>query len=214
MAAFDPRNAEKLVGASYVLLRIQPSESPMKHLALAAALGLLASPAFAEAVSVGHFDGIGLEGGGHVVLKHGSTQSVTILKGSTRYTTFRIRHDNVLEIKACNTNCPPVYDLEIEIVTPDLHSASIEGGGHITAADGFPEQDDFTAAVDGGGHIEMQALPARSVEAAIDGGGHIDVTAKHTLHAAVDGGGSITYHGDPQVSSAIDGGGSVNKAAK
>jgi len=158
--------------------------------------------------------GIGLEGGGHVVVKHGPTQSVTILKGSTRYTTFRIGHDNNLEIKACNTNCPPVYDLEIEIVTPNLNSAAIEGGGHITATDGFPEQDDFTAAVDGGGHIEMQALPARSVEAAIDGGGHIDVTAKHTLHAAVDGGGSITYHGDPQVSSAIDGGGSVNKAAK
>ena len=186
----------------------------MKSLVLAAALGLLVSPALAETVSVGHFDGIGLEGGGHVVVKHGASQRVTILKGSTQYTSFHIRHDNVLEIEACNSNCPPVYDLEIEIVTPALHSAAIEGGGHIAAEPGFPEQDSFTAAVDGGGHIEMQALAAQSVNAAIDGGGHIDVTARHALHAAVNGGGAITYHGDPQVSSAIDGGGSVSKAAK
>lgn len=183
-------------------------------LALTATTLLLTGPALAEGVPVGHFDGIGLEGGGHVVVKNGPTQSVTILKGSTQYTTFRIRHGNILEIKACNHNCPHIYDLEIEIVTPSLTSAAIEGGGHIAAAPGFPEQDDFAAAVDGGGHIEMQALAARSVEAAIDGGGHIEVTAKRALNAAVDGGGSITYHGDPQVSSAIDGGGSVSKAAK
>jgi hypothetical protein len=186
----------------------------MKHLVLAAAFGLLASPAFAEVVPVGHFDGVGLEGGGHVVVKHGPTQSVTILKGSTQYTTFKIRHDNVLEIKVCNADCPPVYDLEVEIVTPDLHSASIDGGGHITASTGFPEQDSFAAAIDGGGHIDMQTIAASTVHAAIDGGGHIEVTAKRTLNAAIDGGGSITYHGDPQVNSAIDGGGSVSKAAK
>jgi hypothetical protein len=186
----------------------------MKHILFAAAIGLVAAPALAEVVPVGHFDGIGLEGGGHVVVKHGATQSVTILKGSTQYTTFRIRHDNVLEIKACNRDCPRVYDLEIEILTPNLNSAAIDGGGHIAAADGFPEQDNFAAAVDGGGHIEMQALTARSVEAAVDGGGHIDVTARRALHAAIDGGGSITYHGDPQVTSAIDGGGSVSKAAR
>ncbi len=186
----------------------------MKHLVLAAAFGLLASPALAEVVSVGHFDGIGLEGGGHVFVKHGATQSVTLLKGSTQYTTFRIRHDNVLEIKVCNSNCPPVYDLEIEIVTPSLNSAAIDGGGHITASTGFPDQDNFAAAIDGGGHIDMQAIGARTVHAAIDGGGHIEVTAKRQLNAAIDGGGAIVYHGDPQVSQAIDGGGSVSRAMK
>ena len=183
-------------------------------LAASAILGLLAIPASAEVVPVGHFDGVGLVGGGHVVVKHGATQSVTILKGSTQYTTFRIRHDNVLEIKVCNSNCPPVYDLEVEIVTPDLHSAAIDGGGHITASSGFPDQDSFAAAIDGGGHIDMQTIAARAVHAAIDGGGHIEVTAKNQLNAAIDGGGSITYHGDPQVNSAIDGGGSVSNAAK
>lgn len=186
----------------------------MKHLVLAAAFGLLASPVFAEVVSVGHFDGVGLEGGGHVVVKHGATQSVTILKGSTQYTSFHIRHDNVLEIKTCNSNCPMIYDLEVEIVTPDLHSAAIDGGGHITASTGFPDQDSFAAAIDGGGHIEMQTIAARDVHAAIDGGGHIEVTAQHQLNAAIDGGGSIVYHGDPQVNQAIDGGGSVSRAMK
>jgi hypothetical protein len=183
-------------------------------LATTALLGLFAIPASAEIVPVGHFDKIGLEGGGHILVKYGPTQRVTILKGSTQYTTFTIREGNHLEIKACNRDCPHIYDLEIEIVTPNLDSAAIEGGGHIVAASGFPSQDSFDAAVDGGGHIEMQALSANRVEAAVDGGGHIEVTAKRTLHAAVDGGGSITYHGDPQVSSAIDGGGSVSKAAR
>jgi hypothetical protein len=188
----------------------------MKRIALAipAFLGLLTASAFAEVVPVGHFDKIGLEGGGHVVVKYGPAQRVTILKGSTQYTTFTIREGNHLEIEACNRDCPHIYDLEIEIVTPKLDSAAIEGGGHIAAAAGFPSQDSFDAAVDGGGHIEMQAITADRVEAAIDGGGHIEVTAKRTLHAAVDGGGSIVYHGDPQVSSAIDGGGLVSKAAR
>lgn len=183
-------------------------------LAATAILSLFAIPVSAEVVPVGHFDKIGLEGGGHIVVKYGPTQRVTLLKGSTQYTTFTIRQGNHLEIKACNSDCPHIYDLEIEIVTPRLDSAAIEGGGHIVAASGFPSQDSFDAAVEGGGHIDMQALAADRVEAAIDGGGHIEVTARRTLHAAVDGGGSIVYHGDPHVSSAIDGGGSVNKAAK
>lgn len=54
-------------------------------------LGLFAIPASAEVVPLGHFDKIGLEGGGHVVVKYGPTQRVTILKGSTQYTTFTIR---------------------------------------------------------------------------------------------------------------------------
>ena len=183
-------------------------------LATTALLSLSAIPAAAEVVPVGHFDGVGLEGGGHVLVKYGPQQKVTLLKGSTQYTTFTIRRGNQLEIKACSRDCPHVYDLEIEIVTPKLESAAIEGGGHIVASGGFPGQDGFSAAVDGGGHIEMGAISADRVNAAVDGGGHIDVTAKSALHAAVDGGGSITYHGDPEVSSAVDGGGSVSKAAR
>jgi hypothetical protein len=184
-------------------------------LVFAAALGgLLAAPAMAEVIPVGHFDQVGLEGGGHVLLKYGPTQKVTLLSGSTQYTTFKIRDRNRLEIKACNWHCPARYRLDIEIVTPNLDAVAIDGGGHIVAASGFPSQHELAAAIDGGGHLEMQALHADTVNAAIDGGGHIDVTAKDSLQAAIDGGGLITYRGDPQVTSAIDGGGTVTRASK
>jgi hypothetical protein len=182
---------------------------------LAFAAALLAAPAAlaASPVSVGHFDQIELRGGGHVVVRHGANQSVTLIKGSADITGFRIRDGNKLVIDACAHNCPSGnYDLEIEIVMPEIAGAAIEGGGHIQAESGFPVQHDFAAAVDGGGHLDMTALSADKVEAAVDGGGHIEVNAIHALNAAVDGGGSIVYHGDPQVSQAIDGGGSVSHA--
>ena len=184
-------------------------------LAASALLGLLASPAFAATtVPVGHFDSLSLRGGGHVLVKHGASQSVMLLKGSTQYTKFTIRHGNDLEIDACNSDCPHSYDLEIEIVTPELSGAAIEGGGHIEAASGFPNQAEFSAAIDGGGHLDMQAVVADKVSAAVNGGGHIQVDAKRELSAAINGGGSIIYLGDPQVSSAIDGGGSVKRGSK
>lgn len=175
----------------------------------------LAAPAFAATtVSVGHFDAVSLSGGGHVTIRHGATQSVTFIKGSPEFTTVKIKHGNDLDIDVCNDRCPEHYDLEIEIVTPDLKAAAIEGGGHVTAENGFPNSGEISAAVDGGGHLDLTALKADKVSAAVNGGGHIEVTALHDLSAAVDGGGSIVYHGDPQVSQAIDGGGSVSRAMK
>ena len=46
----------------------------MKRIAFAASamLGLVASPAFAGAIPVGHFEQIALHGGGHVSVKHGT----------------------------------------------------------------------------------------------------------------------------------------------
>ena len=181
------------------------------------AAALLAAPASLAAtpVSVGHFDQIELRGGGHVVVRHGANQSVTLIKGSADITGFHIRDGKKLVIDACANNCPNGnYDLEIEIVTPELAAAAIDGGGHIQAESGFPAQHDFAAAIDGGGHLDMAALSADKVEAAVNGGGHIEVKAVRSLEAAIDGGGSIVYHGDPEVTQAIDGGGSVSHAMK
>jgi len=183
-------------------------------LAAFALLGLVSAPAIAEDVAVGHFDQVELDGGGHVTVKYGPTQKVTLLKGSTEYTKFTIRQGNQLEIKSCPWHCPADYTVDVEIVTPFINAASIDGGGHIVIAGGFPAQHDLAAAIDGGGSLNLTALSADVVNAAIDGGGHIDITAKQRLHAAIDGGGLITYHGDPQVMSAIDGGGTVTRAMK
>ena len=184
----------------------------MKAIPIALAGVLFAVPALAATqVPVAHFDKISLGGGGHVVVRHGAQQRVTLLKGSTQYTTFRVR-DGELQIGACEHDCPWHYDLEIEIVTPDLQGASIEGGGHIQAESGFPAQREFAAAVEGGGHLDMSALVSDKVSASVEGGGHVDVKAVRSLAAAVDGGGSIVYRGDPSVTQAIEGGGSVSHA--
>lgn len=185
------------------------------YLSASAALAaiLLATPALsAETVPLAPFDSVGLSGGGHIVLKHGTTQSVTLLKGSTQYTHFKV-HGKSLDIEACNDTCPHNYDLEIEIVLPAIDGVAIQGGGAIVAEAGFPAQHGVEAAVSGGGDIDLRAIQASNVDAAVNGGGLIKVSANGTLSAAVNGGGHIAYWGNPKVSEAVSGGGSIDQGS-
>lgn len=180
---------------------------------LAALAALLATPALAaETVPLGPFDSVGLSGGGHVVIRHGATQSVTVVKGSTQYTHFKV-HGRSLEIEACNDSCPHNYDLEVEIVLPEIDGVAIQGGGAIVAEAGFPAQHGVDAAVSGGGLIDMRAVQATNVSAAVNGGGEIKVSTNGTLSAAVNGGGRIAYWGSPKVSEAVSGGGSIDRGS-
>jgi len=172
------------------------------------AMGVSAAGA-ATVVPVPHFGQIALHGGGHVVVKHGAEQRVTLLKGSTQYTRFSVGNGDHLFIYACNERCPARYDLDIEIVTPALNSASIGGGGDIVIEGGFPAQELFAVAIDGGGDIDARAIEARQVSAAVNGGGSIKVKPRASLVAAVNGGGEILYGGSPAVTRVVKGGGSV-----
>jgi len=187
----------------------------MRVVSVVALATLFAVPAFAtENISVGHFSQVQLRGGGHVVIKHGASQSVTLLKGSTKYTRFHIRDGRELVIDACNNDCPNSYDLEIEIVSPELNGAAIDGGGEIVAQGNFPGQDRLAVAVNGGGDIDLRPIAAAEVDAAVNGGGDIHLTATRQLNAAVSGGGDISYRGNPQVSEAIQGGGDVERETR
>jgi hypothetical protein len=160
-------------------------------------------------VAVAPFDSVELKGGGHVVLRYGAVQRVTLLQGSTQYTRLEIEDRGKLVIHTCNNDCPMHYDLEVEIVTPHIGGVAIEGGGRIETAAGFPAQGAITAAVEGGGNINIDTIDAKAGTAAIDGGGKILLRADERLTAAVNGGGAIRYAGNPNVTSAINGGGSV-----
>ena len=162
-------------------------------------------------VPVGHFDSVGLSGGGHVVLRYGTTERVTLLKGSTQYTHIIVENGRHLKIEACRGDCPMQYDLEIEIVMPRVTAVAISGGGHIEGAPGFPTQGMITAAVHGGGSIDIRAIDATDATAAVNGGGHIRLHSDKHLTAAVNGGGSIAYSGAAEVTSAINAGGSVHR---
>lgn len=178
---------------------------------LAAALLAGAAPGMAqEVVPLPKFESIELNGGGSVLLRHGPVQRVTIRSGSTQFTEVRVRgRDRRLVIDACNARCPRRYDLEIEIVIPHVEAVSVNGGGEIVAADGFPRQKSVAAAVHGGGEIDLRALPVREAAAAVQGGGRLLVRPDESLAASVHGGGEILYWGDPEVASSIEGGGVV-----
>jgi len=172
---------------------------------------LMAAPSFAGTnVSVAPFKSVHLLGGGHVIFHHGATQHVTLVKGSTQFTRFEI-HGDELTISACNASCPNHYDLEIDIISPDIEGVAIEGGGEIESRGDFPKQGKIGAAVAGGGSIDIRTMAADEVDAAVNGGGDIKTKPVRALHAAVNGGGDISYSGNPEVTSAINGGGSVSK---
>ncbi|HTW36887.1 MAG TPA: DUF2807 domain-containing protein [Rhizomicrobium sp.] len=162
-------------------------------------------------VPVGHFDSVELRGGGHVILRYGATERVTLISGSTQFTHFHIEDCGRLVINACTYDCPSHYDLEIQILAPHVNAVAIRGGGHIESVPGFPAQGAITAAIQGGGDIDLRTIDAANGTAAVDGGGKIRIHASRHLTAAVNGGGSIAYWGAAEVTSAINGGGSIHR---
>lgn len=185
----------------------------VRPLLTAAAFAALCAPALgAEILPLPHFDGVGLKGGGHVTLKYGTEQRVTLISGTTKFTHIEVNPGGGLNIDACDWNCPHNYDLEIEIVSPDVHAVAIQGGGEIVAQGTFPASGHLSAAVSGGGDIDTRAIPSTKVSAAVNGGGTIKLAASETLRAAVNGGGSIVYWGNPELSEAVVGGGDVRRA--
>lgn len=175
------------------------------------ALSLTSAAQAQQTVDVAPFRNIELRGGGHVLLRSGPAQRVTILKGSTQYTRLHSDDGHTLKIDACDARCPMHYDLEIEVVTPAISGVAVDGGGSIDAGSGFAAQNAIDAAISGGGSIDIRSISAGHANAAVEGGGDIKLRAERTLEAAVDGGGDITYWGGAKVTTAIDGGGNVSK---
>jgi hypothetical protein len=180
---------------------------PLFAVALAAAAPALA----AETIPVQPFRSVQLRGGGDVTIVPGPVQRVTILNGSSQFTTFRVRRDGQLEINACNARCPHQYNLRIQIESPRMPDVAINAGGTIIASRGFAPQREVAAAVMAGGTIDLRALSVDDVSAAVNSGGDIYVRPRVKLAAAVHAGGDIHYSGNPQVSMAVSGGGDVSR---
>lgn len=176
------------------------------------ATSFLMPAADAGVVPVGAFNQVSLHGGGRIVLKHGATQSVALIRGSTDVTTFTVRNGRELVIDVCGATvvmCPLGYDLEVEITSPDIQGIALHGGGEVVTEGSFPAQANLAAEIHGGGEIDLAAISARHVDAEIHGGGDIKVTATETLTAEVHGGGDIVFHGHPAVTQSVHGGGSI-----
>src|SRR5690349_1906624 len=88
---------------------------------------LAAAPlAAAETVPVPAFRSVELRGGGDIVVRRGPAQ-VTIVEGSTQFTSFAVDNDGQLKIDACNANCPRHYELRIEVSYPTVLPMGIKG---------------------------------------------------------------------------------------
>lgn len=179
---------------------------PLFALALAGSAPALAT----ETISVPAFESIELHGGGEILLRRASVQRVTLLDGSRQFTNVEVIGRNRLRIDACNAHCPRNYRLNILVESPTVPALAIDGGGKVSAADGFPGQQRIELAINGGGVIDVSKVPVDGATAAVSGGGEIKVHAQRALTAAINGGGLVRYLGNPRVTTAIRGGGAVH----
>jgi hypothetical protein len=182
-----------------------------------AALGIVilipASAHAAETVNVAAFKAVELNEGGHVTVRHGAQQRVTLVEGSLQYTRF-VTRDHTLRIENCYVKCPRDYRLRVEIVTPSIIGLAVNDGGIVRAERGFPEQDSVAAAVSDGGIVDARAVPGRSVAAAVADGGVVLVTARLNIATSIRDGGRITFWGNPaNIVKSIHDGGAVTRGA-
>ena len=162
-------------------------------------------------VQLGRFSSVELRNGGKVFVRHGATQRVTLLKGSPAYTQVTIAGGDRLVINKCRSKCPRGYELEVEIVTPDIAGISIADGGTIEVRGSFPHREEIKVAVSQGGTIDIRSLTVGSVTASVDQGGEILTKPQSAMVARVRQGGIIIYWGDVQVRSSVQQGGVVTK---
>jgi hypothetical protein len=167
----------------------------------------------AETVDVPAFKAVELDDGGHVTVRYGATQRVTLVEGSLQYTRFVMR-DHTLRIDNCYVKCPRNYRLRVEVVTPSVLGLAVNDGGIMRAEGNFPAQDSVAAAVHDGGVVDARALRGNSVAAAVSDGGIVLVHARTNLAVAIRDGGRVTYWGDPQnIVRSIHDGGAVGRGA-
>ncbi|MFZ0060947.1 MAG: hypothetical protein WAL47_02845 [Pyrinomonadaceae bacterium] len=164
-------------------------------------------------VPLGRFSSVELRNRGKVFVRHGATQRVTLLKGSPDYTQFTIAGGERLVIDACRNKCPREYELEVEVMAPDIAGISIADGGTIAALGSFPRREEIRVAVSNGGTIDIRSMTVDSVTALIDQGGRIFTKPQSAMIASIRQGGNITYWGDAQVISSVRQGGVVTKGS-
>lgn len=178
-------------------------------IAVLSTVALASSGAAQTVIPVGPFRSIELHDGGDVILRHGRTQRVTILKGNLRYTRVRVAEGHRLVIDNCKPECPRNDRVQIEVITPELSAVSVSDGGTVQSLGAFPVQGAIEAHVEQGGTIDIRSIAADAVDASVDSGGRIFTNPRKTLTAAIVSGGVITYWGDVRVQKSVRDGGVV-----
>ena len=162
-----------------------------------AALTLAGSGTAATVVRVGEFRSLSLHQGGHVVVRYGDVQRVSILTADAQYTHIRLGDGQQLIIER-EGKCPRGYRVDVEVVTPVLSGVSVSNGGTVQVLGTFPAQPSIAASVEQGGTIDIRSIPAGTVDASVESGGRIFTTVRESLRASVHSGGIVSYLGRPK----------------
>lgn len=178
-----------------------------------ATLFLTASRPIQTPLQLPPFSSIQVRNGGHVVLRSAPAQRLTVLQGSLDYTRVAVTGGGVLVIDRCSVHCPPGYELEIEILMPNVSRLSLANGGRIQTLGSFGAQANLAAAVAHGGTIDVRSMAVDKVDATVEQGGRILTVPQGSLFARVTQGGVITYWGNPRVESSVQHGGIVGRGS-
>ena len=162
-------------------------------------------------VAIAPFRSVELRNGGHAILRHGPTQRVTFLKGSPDDTRVTVARGGELVIEKGKSTSARRYELEIEILTPELDHVTVAHGGTIQSRGSFPRQAEIVVTVDNGGTIDVRSMSPGSVNASVLSGGRILVKPLTAMAARVVAGGNITYWGDARVTESIEHGGVITR---
>ena len=146
-----------------------------------------------QSLRLAPFNSIEIVNSGHAIIRPGSAQQVTFVKGSPDYTRVRVTNGGALVIEKCAVKCPRGYELELEIAVPRITSISLANGGRIQTRGSFARQEELDVEVAHGGTILT--------------------TPRLSLLATVQQGGSVTYWGDARVTSSVQHGGVVEKGS-
>lgn len=166
-----------------------------------------------DVLPLGPFRSVTLRNGGEVILRHSSSQRVTLLKGTADYTSATIVEGDQLVIDRCSGPCPKGYRLAVEILAPNIDDVMVMDGGTIQTRGNFPHQAELRVAVESGGTIDLRSMSVDRVTAAVREGGRILTKPQETLVAKVTHGGVVTYWGTHHVTSTVEDGGVVSRGA-
>lgn len=191
------------IGLMLLSMAIQPTKTQMEP---------VVSGESPHALTLPQFKSIELDGGAKAVIRYGSPQRVTMLKGSEALSLITVTQDRLV-IDKCRDKCPRGYELQVEIVTPLVNSIDVANGGRIESLGSFPLHTAMSLAVSHGGTIDARAISANSITAAVNQGGRILAKPETTMVASVRSGGVITHWGNAQVTSSTEHGGAVIKGA-
>jgi hypothetical protein len=186
---------------------------------------------------VGNFNGLALGLPGHVELRIGNSESVTIEAG-----TLKIRPNKrnlnlqsksirvVVQARSIerlslggsgSIDADPLRARKLDVdlggsgsinlrgVESEVLAVSLGGSGDLKAARGAIGR--LTVSIGGSGDVDLGHVQTNSASVTIAGSGEATVWPRNELSATIAGSGDVNYYGDPQVSKSTVGSGGVRR---